>query len=668
MSSSAHEQHDGNFVDKRNVQDVVLDVTHPSACSEAVRVLPYPQNEDLVHRPNLTDKLDKLLPQTSGSSSAAMWGLGGSGKTQIALDYAYRRCNADDECSIFWVRADSEANFLTDYKTIGKKLNVDQRLEGTDLLNAVRDEIEARSKWLMILDNADDLRLFGVHHKPRANETNGCQSQDLHVYVPYAAQGTVLWTSRDEQILGPLVKECRGINVEYMAMDEATTLLARTGGISLARGEALGEAGVNALLEQLQCLPLAILQAGTYMRRMLMTTEQYLSLLRQGKPQWEVLQAGDAEQHGCPEVPSSVLETCRISMERIRVENELSYRMLHVITYVDSQDIPQDLLAVASDRCEGDTVDNLDSKVSQRSTAPVFELEILAAVARLKDFAFLSLHGNDSGRRYKMHKLVQEAIRHGLRVRDSAVSIITKPPRENNGAKEDGHFFPSSGPATWMKREQCLGHASRAGERMQVSAAEVETAHLLQRVSDFLCKRGRWREKEFVDSRVLSLRQAVLGDKHPHTIDSMASLATTYHEQSRYAEAEALYQQVLKNQVEVFGEKHPHTIKTMVDLTKIYYAQGRYGDDEELSVRVLELQREVSGERHPNTIKSMVNLATTYHAQGRYSNDEELLLRVLKLQQEVLGERHPDTIESMVYLATTYRIQGRYNEAEKLHL
>ncbi|KAM0292736.1 hypothetical protein ACHAPM_011746, partial [Fusarium culmorum] len=108
-----------------NMGDIHYYLPHPAVRAEVVRVIPYPRNEDLVHRPDLIDKLDELLPPTPGSRSAALWGLGGSGKTQIALDYAYRRCDADKECCIFWVHADSEATFLADYKTIGKKLGVD---------------------------------------------------------------------------------------------------------------------------------------------------------------------------------------------------------------------------------------------------------------------------------------------------------------------------------------------------------------------------------------------------------------------------------------------------------------------------------------------------------------------------------------------------------------
>lgn len=82
-------------------------------------------------------------------------------KTQIALEYAYRRSGHNDR-SAPWVHADSETTFTHDYKRIAKKLGVADGLDGEELLTAVRDQIEGGRRWLLILDNADDLRLFGV--------------------------------------------------------------------------------------------------------------------------------------------------------------------------------------------------------------------------------------------------------------------------------------------------------------------------------------------------------------------------------------------------------------------------------------------------------------------------------------------------------------------------
>ncbi|PCD20299.1 hypothetical protein AU210_016167 [Fusarium oxysporum f. sp. radicis-cucumerinum] len=680
---SSHEQReishnqfrDHTVIHQGNVQGNVYYVApHPPAHAEVVRVIPYPRNEDLVHRPDLIDSLDTVLPPTAGSRSAALWGLGGSGKTQIALDYAYRRCDADNECCVFWVHADSEATFLADYKTIGKKLGVDERLDGTDLLDAVRNEIEARSKWVMIIDNADDLRLFGVGQQAGAEETNERQNQNLRRYIPCTSQGTVLWTSRDAHIAGTLVGARRSIEVRSMAVDEATTLLARVRDEPLTAEEVVEEAGVDALLQELQCLPLAISQAGAYMRRMSMTAEQYLVLLRQGKTRWEVLKASDADRHRRPEVSNSVLETWRISMERIRVESETSYRILHVIAYVDSQDIPHELVAAAANPYDEDEVDEV---ILSRQAS---ELEVLKAIARLREFSFLSLRQtDDGGRRYEMHKLVQEAIRYGLRVRGSVATTIGNALRVDKGPKDDegyycgkalqvvGDLFPSSEPTTWARCEEYLTHAIQVGEWAEVGGTETETASILQRVSYFLHERGRWREKEPVDSRAWGLRREVLGEKHPDTISSMADLAATYHAQGRYDEAEGIYQEVLDLQREVLGEKHPDTISSMADLAMTYHNQGRYDEAEILKDEALELRREVLGEKHPDTIRSMAYLAATYHAQGRYDEAEGIYQEVLDLQRGALGEKHPDTISSMADLAATYYAQGRYDEAEGIY-
>ncbi|RYC79688.1 hypothetical protein BFJ63_vAg17428 [Fusarium oxysporum f. sp. narcissi] len=587
---------DHTVIHQGNVQgNVYYGAPHLAARAEVVRVIPYPRNEDLVHRRDLIDKLDTLLPPTPGSRSAALWGLGGSG--------------------------------------------------------------------------------------------------------------------RDAHIAGTLVGARRGIELKVMAMDEATTLLARIRDEPLTAEEASGGTGVDALLQELQCLPLAISQAGAYMRRMSMTAGEYLGLLRQGKTRWEVLKVSDTDRHRRPEVSNSVLETWRISTEQIREESEMSYRILHVIAYVDSQDIPQELVDTAA--CQYDVDDEV-------STKQVSELEILEAVRRLKEFSFLSLRQVGNGRRsYEMHKLVQEAMRYGLRISSLAETALDRALEADNGPNEVEAFysgralqivdglFPSSEPASWARCEQYLTHAVRVGEWAEVSGTEIKTATLLGRVSEFLNDQGRWREMEPMHKRAWKLRQMALGEKHPDTTRSMADIAETYHAQGRYNEAQEILTKVLELRREVLGEKHPDTIRSMADLGMTYHAQGRYDEDEEISTKVLELRREVLGEKHPDTISSMASLVATYHAQGRYDEaeklddevvslqykeleknrrvnpsmanhaktynaqgrydkDKEISVKVLELQQEELGEKHLDTIRSMAELAETYHAQGRYNEAQEI--
>lgn len=599
---------------------------------------------------------------------------------------------------------------MADYRTIGKKLGVDDQLDGTDLLGAVCDEIEQRSKWLMILDNADELKLFGVG----GNMADGSESQNLYKYVPCASQGTVLWTSRDAHIAGTLVGASRSIQVQSMEKDEATTLLATT------RGDLpiLDEAGIDGLLEELQCLPLAVSQAGAYMRRMSMTTEEYLSRLKQGNSRWEVLKVSDTDRHRRPEVSNSVLETWRISTERIRAESEMSYRILHVIAYVDNQDIPHELIAAAANQFNhGSKNDYAD----QNSAMQVSELEVLTAVARLKEFSFLSLRQTDNARRsYEMHKLVQEALRYGLRIHGLTETTLGRVVGDDHGVPQaealysgralqvvDGLLLLSE-TATVAQWEQYLTHAIQVGEWAEVSGTEIVTANLLERISYFLHYRGRWREKESVDNRTWDLRRRTLPENHPDIMKSMAEFVTTYHAQGRYPEArnmaikvlelrqevlgvhpdtirsiadlavthyfqgqyheaENLYNQALEYRQKVFGERHYYTIRSMSDLGTVYYEQGRYDEAKEIRDKTLRLQQEILGEKHPETIRSLSALGAVYHVQGRHTEAHDIAVKVLELRQQVLGERHPDTISSIADLGSITFELGRYEESERLN-
>ncbi|KAK1250584.1 hypothetical protein MKX08_010587 [Trichoderma sp. CBMAI-0020] len=471
-----------HFGDNTNIYqgDVYFHIPHKQARAEvkAVCTIPYPRNEDLVSRPDLINKLDALLPETPGFYSAALWGLGGSGyalfadyavllarveqlinadsKTQLALHYAYQRCNGSEYC-VFWVHADSEATFTTDYKTIGKKLGVSETLDGANLLNAVRSSIEAQPRWVIVFDNADDLKLFGVADTNRTNE-------NLYKYIPQGSHGTVLWTSRDKRIEGTLVGWTRGIMVPPMTRDEATSLLVAASGDA----SAVEDAGIDRLLEELQRLPLAVSQAGAYIRRTSMTIKEYLELLMQGSSRWDLLKTNDFDRHRRPEVSNSVLETWKISTARIREESELSYRILHVIAYLDNQDIPYELLMAASQHEVGD----------KGKSTQIPETKVKRAITRLVEFSFLDMRREEEGlQSYEMHKLVQEAVRYGLwaqgRTEMAQGMVTTTGP--NSAESEEAYYasmtlqivddiFPISQKTSWATCDKYMAHAVRVGE------------------------------------------------------------------------------------------------------------------------------------------------------------------------------------------------------------
>ncbi|KAL7974406.1 P-loop containing nucleoside triphosphate hydrolase protein [Trichoderma sp. SZMC 28014] len=659
-----------------------LNLTHRPARA-AIRLIPYPRNEDLIHRPDLVDELNKLLPCSSATSqSAALWGLGGSGKTQIALNYAYQRSD-DASCSVLWVHADTEATFSQDYKSIARKLRINKsNLSNEDLLRAVRDGIEALPKWVLVVDNADDLKLFGVGQTAEETTT-------LFQYIPQASTGTVLWTTRDAHITGTLVGQGQGIEVASMEFNEAKQLLMTFG----SEESSTAEAEIDSLVKELQLLPLAIMQAGVYMQRTSTTPKEYSSLLAQNKKRWRTLKTNEFNRHRRPSVPNNVLETWSISITRIRQESENAYNILHVIAYVSNENIPQEIITTALahlDNCLKDDPEELES-------------EAIKIITRLKEFSFIGIRKADGdGRNYEMHKLVQEAIRYGLSMRNA--SIINKDetipsnvsrkgtevqtsrhrqPIELTGTSNDEHtgsekyfssialqaiadLFPDSQQNTWRQCEKLLAHVLQIGEWGDVNEKQIETANLLYKASIFLYARWRWRESERVDERVLHYTQKMLGDRHPSTIQAMACLAMTYHKQGRYSKAERLEVQVLDSRREILGDRHPDTIQAIANLASTYNIQGRYSESEPLNLQVLDSQREILGDRHPDTIQAIANLASAYHGQGRYSEAERLEVQVRDSRREILGDRHPNTILSMNNLAWSWYEMSRHEDATKL--
>jgi hypothetical protein len=138
---------------------------------------------------------------------------------------------------VFWVHADNETTFTQDYKSIARKLGLPNNLDGEDLLMAVRYRIEMSPPWVLILDNADNLRLFGVGHTAQDASNLGEHVLSLDNFIPRGPKGQVLWTSRDERVAGHLVAARRAIKVSNMTPDEAKELFDSVRNNQVSSGE-----------------------------------------------------------------------------------------------------------------------------------------------------------------------------------------------------------------------------------------------------------------------------------------------------------------------------------------------------------------------------------------------------------------------------------------------
>ncbi len=179
---------------------------------------------------------------------------------------------------------------------------------------------------------------------------------------------------------------------------------------------------------------------------------------------------------------------------------------------------------------------------------------------------------------------------------------------------------------------------------------------------------GRYTDAEPLFIKALRLRQRLLGEEHPDVATSYNNLAELYLSQGRYTDAEPLFIKALQLRQLLLGEEYPSVATSYNNLSGLYYALGRYTDAEPLYIKALELQRRLLGEEHPSVAMGYNNLAGLYESQGRYTDAEPLYIKALELNRRLLGEEHPSV--AMVYnnLALLYKSQRRYTDAEPLFI
>lgn len=602
-------------------------------------------------------------------------------KTQIALQYAYNRCR-DPDCSVFWVHADTEATFTQDYTKIAGVLGLGSRLEGSELLEAVRRRIESQKRWVLVVDNADDLGLFGV------GQASGKQQSPLLDSIPKGPNGTVLWTSRDQRVDGSLVGPQRAIQVAKMTVKESRKLLEKWRR-QVTPSEEVRE--VELLLEELQWLPLAISQAGAYLYRTDTSVSEYLSQLKRETGRWRVLGEDEFDRHRRGDAQNSVLRTWAISIRRLKQESQTAYRILHVLAFVDNQNIPMKLLAAAAKhRQKAQTAKPRQREQTRkrvrrlkdfsfRSTSPSPEEQVKKedpddpdelgrAVRRLKDFSFMTEHRGEGNRRtFEMHKLVQDAARYGLKMQQSP-------------CQDEGHFakvalcvvddvYPQE---TWYNIrtqgncEKYLAHALRVCDWAEIHGMEKKAYYLQIRVCDFLYSRGRDEEHRLARETQLRLAQKAFGERHQGSIGALQDLGWAFIHLGQLQEAEECVNKAVALAQEALGDKDEVTLGCKRLLAVTHRGQGRLEQAKQLLMEILDDARQFLDEDHVLILDCMDALARTHLDLKEYDEADELFPRLLKPRQDKYGQSHPETLRVLSLLGNLHYDQGRYDDAVKV--
>ncbi|CCF38661.1 hypothetical protein CH063_01956 [Colletotrichum higginsianum] len=586
-----------------------------------------------------------------------------------ALEFAYSRFHQTN-CAVYWVHADNEATFTQDYEALARKAGLDKK--GKELLHAVRGWIEAQPRWLLVVDNADDISIFGVGSDTASASDNRTSTQEtcLYDFIPRGPVGTVLWTTRDERLVGSLVGVRQGLQVGRMTAGEATVLFESTRGNDILDDE---KDSVSELLTKLDYLPLAVSQAAAYIRRLSVPVAQYLSRLEEVKKRWKILQKSEHDRHRRPAVPNSILQTWSISMEHLKKKDHTAYNLLLTLAYIHNQNIPESFIHAAARSCRAHIGQN--TRTSSSSTESDDESDdeddaVATAVARLREFSFLSARKpQEVGQTYEMHGLVQDAARYTLsqKARREEAAWFSK-----TALLLVSDLFPSNPKETWEATELWLPHALLSSEWAEVCKANAhkEIAYLLTSVSGYLSIRGRHSELQPIFRKVYLLLRTRVGVTDKTTLQFMHALAVVYSTQQRYDDAERIAFEAVELYQQAFGKRHHETLTAMTRLAEMLRLHNKSNDAEKILMEVLKPKTPLQSLGEINLDKIQVQalneLAAIYHEQGKYNVAEQIQIKLLKFQEDSLGKKDLETMDTMARLAKTYSAQGRYPEAEKI--
>lgn len=603
-----------------HLTDAEADVLYRAAAQVAPEIdnLPFQRNPYFTGRETYLELLDQCLKENGSvalTQPISISGLGGIGKTQLALEYAHRN-HLKVYRAVLWANAVDKAALEASYLSLAQLLNLSEKGErDVDLIvQAVKTWLKEHTNWLLILDNADDLQL-------------------VRSFLPTKPRGHILLTTRS-QIVGNIAAR---IEVETMEPEEAHLFLLRRSGV-LKDGTELNTLASdlrNASLQLVEILgrhPLALDQAGAYIEEtgaffvtyMQLYDDQRLILLN------ERGLLGD-------EHPETVVITFEISFQRACKLCSTAADVLQLCSFLLADDIPEELFS-----------DGLKLDIAKFNNA----------VRALRRYSLIKRNGEK--KILSVHRLVQVVLRDDMTKSEQEVWT-------EKVIKALNIVFPQVEYTTWSQCERLVSHVLACDAMLKRQAfLSTEGVELLNKTALYLLDRARYREAEPLLQRVVATLQQSIPD-HSNTATCMYNLAKTYYWQGRYAEADPLFVRARAIDEKVLGEGHLNMAIHDHGLALLYKAQGRYIDAEHLFRQALTVRERHLGREHHALAEILGSLGKLYMEWGKFGDAEPLFLRAIKLQAQHGGHEDPETMTLLNDLADLYCLDNRDSTAEPLY-
>ena len=621
-------------------------------------LVPYFQNPNFVGQNIVLHRLREMLnPSIESYNQVALYGLGGVGKTQIALVHAYWQQFKLPKNSTFWIQANDTDQLLNSIGMIAAHCKISRPEDTTaTMLERMRGWLSDRSNghWLIIVDSADNPETF---YRPPSSKILADRSQHaashpssigLHHYIPRPPHGKLLLTTNNKSAAEQLIQPGHVLQVQSMDQANARALLRQRLPEQDQPGSDLGRRAkvwlnddLEKLAQKLDYLPLALAQAASFMREESMSVGQYLELIDNDDSRLTGLLTYESKSDGrSDDLSKAILSTWNVGFDRIEAQCRQAADLLSLMAFYNEQGIPKSLLRhIHIDEWQ------LDQQ----------------ALNTLLAYSFITNGANSET--FGMHRLIQLAMRERLSVykteRKWAVQALTLL----------SDHFPNGEYESWESCVLLIPHALKILRCDLYGPDEAIVLGILEgKLCHYYVRRGLFHEAETWSRKALESMTAAPSATREHVWAVKSSRILVMKDLGRFEDAEDLAQEVWRERSTVLGPKHEDTLQSMVTLTLVYQEQGRYIEGAKAIRKVLKILERTLGEDHIQTLAARLRLSSILQFLGHYIEAEKHIRDAIEGYERILGRHHPRTLKAHWCLARILHGQCRYVQAEAINL